>query len=61
MLKTLIAICLLLIIIFFISCSSINKDLGLKDDNLGEQIIEDVIKMEIGLDIDLTPNFHKEK
>jgi hypothetical protein len=38
------------------SCSTINEKLHLSDDNLGEEIIEDVIKQETGIDMDLTPN-----
>jgi len=37
------------------SCSNINEKLGLSDDNLGEEVIEDVIKEEVGVDVDLTP------
>ena len=38
------------------ACSYLNHSLGLKDDNLGEQIIEEVIQSEFGVDIDLTPS-----
>lgn len=38
------------------ACSQINKKLGLPDDNLGEELIEAAIKIETGLDIDLTPD-----
>lgn len=37
------------------SCSQINGYLGLKDDNVYEEIIEAAIKIETGIDIDLTP------
>lgn len=36
-------------------CSYFNKQLGLKDDNLAEEISEVVIKNYTGLDVDLTP------
>ncbi len=39
-----------------LSCSSINKQLGLKDDNFYEQIIEFIFNEEFGTDIDLTPD-----
>lgn len=38
------------------SCSYINKKFGLKDDNLGEELIEEAIEMKTGLDVDLTPS-----
>jgi hypothetical protein len=41
--------------LFFGGCSYVNKKLGLKDDNIAEEIIEEVIKKETGLSIDLTP------
>ena len=37
-------------------CHQINEKLGLKDDNLGEELIETAIKIETGVDIDLTPD-----
>ena len=46
---------LLLICLFLTSCASINRQLGLQDDNLMEESVEAVIKVETGLDIDLTP------
>jgi starvation-inducible outer membrane lipoprotein len=38
------------------SCSYINKQMGLKDDNMIENNIENVIEHESGLQIDLTPS-----
>lgn len=38
------------------SCSQLNDYLGLKDDNIYEEVIEGVIKFETGVDIDLTPS-----
>lgn len=37
------------------ACSKINKIVGLKDDNPIEQSIEEVVKEETGIDLDLTP------
>lgn len=37
------------------SCSYVNSKLGLSDDNLGEELIEEVIEMKTGVDCDLTP------
>ena len=37
------------------ACSQINKFLNLKDDNIFEEFVEDIIDMETGLKIDLTP------
>ena len=46
-------------IIFFLcsiqSCSSINKELGLKDDNVFEESVENYIKKETGIEVDFTP------
>jgi len=38
-----------------LSCSAINQYLHMKDDNMAEEFIEDVIESQTGLDIDLTP------
>lgn len=38
------------------SCSAINKKLGLKDDNVAEELLEGVIDSKTGLKIDLTPD-----
>lgn len=38
-----------------VSCSSVNKYFGLKDDNVIEETIEAAIHYETGLDVDLTP------
>ncbi len=40
---------------YLTSCSSINRLLGLKDDNFAEEATEEVIKAKTGLTIDLTP------
>lgn len=37
------------------ACTYLNQRLGLKDDNLAEEISEVVIKNYTGLDVDLTP------
>ena len=48
-----------LIFIFMIfvlsSCSYINQKLGMKDDNIPEEIMEKVIENQTGVSIDLTP------
>jgi len=41
--------------LFMCSCGYVNQYLGIKDDNIGEEIAEEVIKKETGLDVDLTP------
>lgn len=41
---------------FCSGCSYLNKKAGLKDDNIIETYLEDVIQSETGLDVDLTPN-----
>lgn len=43
------------------SCSDLNRKLGLPDDNLAEEVIEDVIKEELGGDVDLTPESPEKK
>ena len=50
-----IAIFILIVCSFVGGCSYINKKLGLDQDNIFEEIIEQIIKEEINLDIDLTP------
>lgn len=42
-------------------CSEINKDLGLKDDNKGEQFLEEVIRDKTGVEIDFTPGEEMKK
>lgn len=37
------------------SCGYVNDYLGLEDDNWGEEIVEEIIDSQIGVDIDLTP------
>jgi hypothetical protein len=36
-------------------CSGVNRKLGIQDDNLAEEIVEEAIQAKTGLDIDLTP------
>lgn len=43
------------------SCSDLNRKLGLSDDNLMEEVIEDVIREETGQDVDLTPDSPERK
>lgn len=40
----------------FTGCSDFNRKLGIKDDHIGEEFLEQQIENQIGLDIDLTPN-----
>lgn len=51
---------LIFCLVFLSSCSIINGWLGLEDDNFAEELVEDFIDMETGLDVDLTPS-SKEK
>lgn len=46
---------LLMMLLFFNSCSDFNKEVGIKDDNPLEEALEDLIKNETGLDFDFTP------
>lgn len=39
-----------------VSCSVLNRNLGLDDDNIGEEIIEELIQYKTGIDLDLTPD-----
>lgn len=52
MLKILMAIGVILLLP---SCSNINKEVGLKDDNPLEEAVEEIIKEETGIVIDFTP------
>ena len=37
------------------SCSTINQQLGLQDDNVAEEAIEYIILIQTGCNLDLTP------
>lgn len=41
--------------VLYCSCHYINNRMGLEDDNVIEEVVEDVIEKETGIDIDLTP------
>lgn len=41
---------------FLIACTPINQKMGLSDDHLGEELLEEAIKMKTGLNIDLSPS-----
>lgn len=38
------------------SCSTLNRWVGLEDDNFIEEAVEDVVQNETGLNFDFTPN-----
>ena len=42
------------------SCTKINAKFGLKDDNVIEEIIEEVVESKTGIDIDFTPSSSEE-
>lgn len=43
------------------ACEYCNEFLGLKDDNIIEILVEDMIESQLGLEIDLTPESPDEK
>lgn len=45
-----------LLLITLVSCSAINKEIGIDDDSIAEEIGEIFIHAETGLNIDLTPS-----
>jgi hypothetical protein len=47
--------------VLFCSCHYINTMMGLKDDNVIEETVEDVIEIETGIDVDLTPESVEKK
>ena len=47
-------VCIILLLIFG-GCHYINEKIGLSDDNVIEEFIEETIKEKTGLDLDLTP------
>ena len=51
-----VAILMTLVGILCCSCSYVNQKMGQKDDWLGEELLEAGIKVETGLDVDLTPD-----
>lgn len=48
--------CLLASIGALTACSGMNESVGLVDDNLIEEIAEEAVRLETGLDVDFTPN-----
>jgi hypothetical protein len=46
---------------YITACSSINKKVGLRDDNIIEEGVEHVIQHDTGLDLDLTPGSSEQK
>jgi len=52
----LITIISFLIVIFLIfGCTYINRQLKVKNDWVGEECVEEIIKSHLGIDLDLTP------
>lgn len=49
------------VVLLLPSCSMINQKLGLADDNIGEEVVEDVVKGRTGVDVDLTPQTPEKK
>jgi len=55
--KMLLTIALLsLVCCILSSCSYANKKMGLKDDNIAEELIEDIILIKTGASVDLSPD-----
>ena len=50
-----ISLCLIVLALSFGGCQYFNRMLGLKNDNVIESNIEDMIESELGISIDLTP------
>ena len=50
-----IAVLMAVVACFVGGCSYVNDQLGMKSDWFGEEILEDVIESQVGLDLDLTP------
>lgn len=48
-------LCLVVAAAFFGGCSTLNKKLGLSDDNIIEEAIEHQIEDKTGIDLDLSP------
>ena len=53
--RVLILLAVLLASLSLFSCGYLNEKAGLKDDNLYEEIIEELLDYKTGLDVDLTP------
>lgn len=45
----------LYMLLLLTSCGYINPKLGLSDDNVGEELVEELIELKTGWDIDLSP------
>lgn len=54
--KVQILACVVAILLMTSACSQLNKYLHVEDDWWGEELLEDEIKKETGLDFDLTPS-----
>tara|TARA_R110000868_G_scaffold182762_1_gene423812 strand:+ start:2443 stop:2664 length:222 start_codon:yes stop_codon:yes gene_type:complete len=51
----------ILITIFIVGCTALNKKMMLKDDNLFEESCENLIESQIGIQLDLTPESPEKK
>lgn len=58
-----IAMMVLILLVTYVLCyfSEANQKLGLPDDNLAEETIEEVIKEKTDIDLDLTPSTPEKK
>ncbi len=46
----------ILVMCALVGCASIEKELNIPEDNIAEELIEDAIKIETGISVDLTPS-----
>ena len=49
----------LILAVLCCSCSGMNKYFGLKDDNIVEEMVEEFVKEETGINVDFTPFSHE--
>ena len=52
---------ILVLACLFGGCRALNKKLGLQNDNVIEEAIEEIIELNTGLKIDLTPEDYKNR
>jgi len=48
-------IAFVLVSALILGCTYLNQRLGIKDDSIGEELIEEIIESQTGINFDLTP------
>jgi hypothetical protein len=51
-----VAMIFVLIVSYLTGCSDLNETIGLDDDHIFEEFAEEVIRANVGIDVDLSPS-----